>query len=259
MERCFIKSIWRLHEFNIQERTETILPKGTVEIIFNLSDDIVYCNSTLDIRKKLPSCFINGINFNPFNLIKSGQQVFLGIQLNSLGLKALFNVPVKEFNNIIIEGALVSRSLNTLLQQLVSNRSFNEQVHTIMKWIYRRVSVSNYYNDIKQMHALFYSRCVTELSVKQLCDEAYLSDRHLRRLSADWLGMSTETFILYNKYYSSLRLLHTSDLSLTEIGLEAGYYDQAHFIREFKSFTDLTPKEYRKARSEFIGHYYVPT
>ena len=81
-EKHFIKSIWRLQEYNINERTETILPKGTVEIIFNLSNDITYCNSALDIRKILPSCFINGINFKPFNLIKNGQQLFLGIQLD---------------------------------------------------------------------------------------------------------------------------------------------------------------------------------
>ena len=66
--------------------------------------------------------------------------------------------------------------------------------------------------------------------------------------------MNTETFILYNKYLSALKLLHTSDLSLTQIGLDAGYYDQSHFIREFKSYTNLTPKEYKASISDLPGH-----
>lgn len=79
-------------------------------------------------------------------------------------------------------------------------------------------------------------------------------DRQLRRLSNEWLGMNTEEFILYNRYLSSLHFLHNSDLSLTQIDLEAGYYDQSHFIREFKSYTDLTPKEYQSSNTCLPGH-----
>ncbi len=253
-EKQFINCIWRIHECNIQEKTEIILPKGTVELIFNLADDIFYCNSASEIRKKLPSCFINGINFKPFNLIKNGQQIFLGIQLNAIGLKILLNVSVKEFNNNVLEGSHVCKSLDTLTHQLFSKKTFNEQVVTIMKWISQRISVSNYYKAINQIHALFFSKAINDLTVKKLCNEVSLSDRHLRRLSSEWLGMNTETFILYNKYLSSLHLLHKSDLPLTQIGLEAGYFDQSHFIREFKSYTDLTPGEYRLSITNLPGH-----
>lgn len=252
--RHFIKSIWRLQEYNIYERTETILPKGTVEIIFNLSDDIVYINSSLDIKKTLPSCFINGINFKPFHLIKNEQQIFLGIQLNTIGLKILFNESVKEFNNNIFEGSHVCKSLDTLANQLYSIKTFKEQVETIMKWICQRISVSHYCKTIEQVHHLFFSHELHEYTVNKLSHEVYLSDRQLRRISAEWLGMNTETFLLYNKYLSSLHLLHNSKLSLTQIGLIAGYYDQSHFIREFKSYTDLTPKEYRASNTGLPGH-----
>jgi len=84
-----------------------------------------------------------------------------------------------------------------------------------------------------------------------------LSDRQLRRFSQDWLGMSTEEIIQYRRYLYCLHLLSHSKQKLTEIGYEAGYYDQSHFIREFKSFTNLTPKQYRDANVEYQGHIIV--
>lgn len=74
------------------------------------------------------------------------------------------------------------------------------------------------------------------------------------RFAQDWLGMNTEDFIQYHKYLYCLHLLRDSKQTLTEIAYEAGYYDQSHFIREFKSYTNLTPKQYREANVEFHGH-----
>lgn len=41
-------------------------------------------------------------------------------------------------------------------------------------------------------------------------------------------------------------LLNQSTKSLTDIAYESDYYDQAHFIKDFKEFTGLTPKEFLK-------------
>ena len=257
VESRFVRSIWRLCEWNAAQRLETILPKGTVEIIFNLSDEVVYCNAAMDNRQTLPMCFINGINFQPFKLIKAGQQEFLGLQLNTIGIKALFGIAVSEFNNNIYEGSQVCKSLRVLSNKLFSQKTFQAQVETIMEWISCRISISNCRHAIPQIHQMYYSRNLAGHSVKQFSEETRLSDRHLRRLSSDWLGMNTEAFLLYNKYLSALNLLHHSEMALTEIGYEAGYYDQAHFIRAFKSFTGLTPKEYRKSKSAFLGHLFL--
>lgn len=253
-EKYFIKGIWRVQEFNVSEKTETILPKGTVEIIFNFSDEIIYHNSSFNIRKKLPCCFINGINYKPFDLIKKGRHVFLGIQLNTIGLKALFNVPVKEFNNTVLESGEISKSLDALYDQLYSKKSFDQQVQEIRKWIYHTISISKNNTAIKQVYGLFFSGGFNDISVGKLKNEVYLSDRQLRRLSNEWLGMNTEKFIRYSKYLSSLHLLHQPGYSLTQIGFAVGYYDQSHFIREFKSFTGLTPKKYQLSTTHLPGH-----
>ncbi|MBV6478278.1 MAG: hypothetical protein HGGPFJEG_01028 [Ignavibacteria bacterium] len=255
-EKYFMRSIWRLQGFYQQKQTETILPKGTVELIFNLSDKITYLNPGVGVRTTLPNSFINGINFKPFRLLKKGQQLFLGIQLNVISLKALFNIPAKEFNDAVVESSLICKSLDGLHLQLFFEKSFKAQVKIIKKWLYHKISISKHFSTIQKIHNWFYCQNISALKVKELSNKVCISQRQLRRLSTEWLGMNTETFILYNKYVSSLKLLHNSDLSLTQIGIEAGYYDQSHFIREFKSYTNITPKEYQLSVKGIPGHIF---
>ncbi|MBK8699289.1 MAG: helix-turn-helix transcriptional regulator [Saprospiraceae bacterium] len=257
IEMFIIKSIWRLSEADLHRRNEIILPKGTVEIIFNFSGNTNYINPSLNQFIKLPSVFVNGINFKPFELIKTGQQDFLGIQLSAVGLRILFNLSSKEFNNRVYDGINVHSYLETLANELYGKKSFPEQVECILKWIKLKISGSTHQKYFDRLQQLFHFRNHPHLTVKKLGEYLCLSDRQLRRFTTDWLGMSSEEFILYNKYLSALVLVHDPEISLTEVGLKAGYYDQSHFIREFRSYTDMTPKGYRNASKGIPGHIFT--
>ena len=257
IEKTFINSIWHLSDSVLQERKEIILPKGTIEIIFNFSDKITYFNPSLQVSKKLPAVFINGINFKPFELTKTGRQEFVGMQLNSAGIKLLFNIPAREFNNAVYEGQEICSDFNMLADELYSKHLFCEQVEIILQWIRKKLNVSNYQYSLNRFQKLLSLKNHPNLSVRKLSEEMYLSDRQLRRFSQEWLGMNTEEFIIYQKYLKSLYLLHNPNLTLTEIGLEAGYYDQSHFIHHFKSYTDIQPNQYRKEQKGIPGHIYL--
>ncbi|NOT36598.1 MAG: helix-turn-helix transcriptional regulator [Saprospiraceae bacterium] len=257
IEKAFINFIWRLSENDLHKRKEIILPKGTVEIIFNFSDEINYFNPSQQVSKKLPIVFVNGINFKPFELTKTGRQEFLGIQLNSIGLRLLFNISAKEFNNSVYDGKELCTHLDSLANALFHQQTFAQQVNMILVWIRNKIPFKNYQHSIDRVQKLKSYKDIQNLSVKKICEEIYLSDRQLRRFSQDWLGMNTEEFILYGRYLNCLNLLHYSKQSLTAIGLKAGYYDQSHFIREFKAYTDLTPKQYQEANTDLPGHIFV--
>jgi len=253
-EKLIFKSIWRIQRTYQEPRIETILPKGTVELIFNFSSQIQYLPSNGRMPFALPYCFLNGVNFSPFRLIKEDHQDFLGVQLSQIGLKCVMDVCVQEFNDQVIDGALVCKSLLTLHEQLIQAESFSTQVEILRAWLRLKVLQSQHASRLKRINDLFSRSDYSLFSVNKLCTESGLSARQLRRLSLDWLGMNTETFILYNKYLCALQLLHNSEKSLSQIGLESGYYDQPHFIREFKAFTGITPKTYQAASKEIAGH-----
>lgn len=253
-ESRYIQCIWSLVTHYDTPCNETILPKGTVELIFNFSERITHIALDNGTRTILPDIFVNGINFTPFRLQKQGRQHLLGVQLTTIGLRSLFGAAVREFNDRVIEGSEVCRTLSSLRDQLHEQDTFADQVSIVRMWLHERIASSKQSDTIVRMHGLLSFDRAEDLSVRSLCLEKGVSTRQLRRLSTEWLGMNTETFLLYRKYRTALHLLHRNGFSLGQVGLEAGYYDQSHFIREFRSFTGMTPTAYRASVTGLPGH-----
>ncbi|RZM11412.1 MAG: AraC family transcriptional regulator, partial [Pedobacter sp.] len=80
------------------------------------------------------------------------------------------------------------------------------------------------------------------LSVGQISSHLGLSQRQLSRKFQQNVGLSPKEYLRISRFIHSLKYLnHYPDYSLTEIALRCGYYDQAHFIRDYKEFTGFSP------------------
>jgi AraC-like DNA-binding protein len=71
-----------------------------------------------------------------------------------------------------------------------------------------------------------------------------ISPRYLHQLFLAFVGMSPAQFLKVVRLQRSLACLHRSPESLTAVAYASGYFDQSHFIRDFKSLTGLTPSQY---------------
>lgn len=82
-------------------------------------------------------------------------------------------------------------------------------------------------------------------SVHALADTNFLSLRQFERRFKELSGFSPKSFLRITRFNSVLNkgLQHKS---LTEIGIECGYYDQSHFIHDFQKFSGISPKVYFK-------------
>ncbi len=92
--------------------------------------------------------------------------------------------------------------------------------------------------------------------VQELARGLDLSTRQLERKVAAAVGLSPKAFCRVVRYQKSLALKqHHPSLSLTELAYEAGYADQAHFNREFRTITGLTPAAAFDACPAFSDYY----
>jgi len=82
--------------------------------------------------------------------------------------------------------------------------------------------------------------------VSRLAEVAASSPRQIERLFARGLGFPPKTVGRVLRFQSSLRLLMADPgVSLGEVAADAGYFDQAHFVRDFRLFTGGVPRGYR--------------
>lgn len=79
-------------------------------------------------------------------------------------------------------------------------------------------------------------------SVAALLRETAWSERKLQRFFADYIGLSPRAFLSVNRLNHAVELLRTREAAAAAV--EAGYFDQSHFIRACKAHTGYTPAEY---------------
>lgn len=84
--------------------------------------------------------------------------------------------------------------------------------------------------------------------IADLEEETLYSARYMNKVFSQNLGVSPKEFSEHVRFQSLIARLNISEPArLTDIAADAGYYDQSHFIHEFKRFTAVTPREYADA------------
>ncbi len=83
--------------------------------------------------------------------------------------------------------------------------------------------------------------------IKDLTKKFGISERTLQRRFETYVGLSPKQFANIIRFQSSLSKINDSkNTHLTDIAYETGYFDQSHFIRQFKIFTKQKPFSFRE-------------
>lgn len=129
---------------------------------------------------------------------------------------------------------------------------------------------------ITQLEALLLSRCPTSIdsllanalheirtstgavSVKALAERFALSERQLERRFRDQTGLTPKAFTRLTRFRAAaINLQQNPLLPLDNLALNSGYYDQAHFIHDFKAFSGITPTGFT-AEQQDVGFLQYP-
>lgn len=178
----------------------------------------------------------------------------MGVQLHPVALKPIFGIPANKLVNLAIEGNLVLNQFKWIEEQLFDFPDFLSRAEWLESWIYNKIKES------PELWMMFNLDCfikdkLNKTGKNQGTFESYIgfSRAHTHRLFKEWFGFSPLKYLRLKKYINSISYLHHTSQSLTSISYESGFYDQAHFIRTFREFTNISPKEYRKNMSQLPG------
>jgi AraC-like DNA-binding protein len=86
------------------------------------------------------------------------------------------------------------------------------------------------------------------LKVEDLAEWSGLGTRALQRLFSRYVGVGPKWVIRRYRLHEALELLATGEpVDWPAVGLSLGYFDQAHFINDFKALVGRTPAEYARS------------
>jgi len=161
-----------------------------------------------------------------------------------------FPNPASEFTNELIDlNDIFRKESDALYNRLMEQPALEQKIEILEKFLIGRLM--NFKKSDRQLKLMVQicNNCTNAdrpLNIQDLSARYGFSDRYIQKLFMDWVGLTPKKYFSVRRFNKSLDLIRSSSASLTSIAFECGYFDQAHFIKEFKSYTGLTPAEVKK-------------
>lgn len=220
-----------------------LMPDGCATLVFIL-------NGTLDLPYYQNASMRYGAYIIPpntehhFNLI-SDDIFHIDIQLNPGVFYQLFKIPVSKLENRIYNLSELSISFDSaILEKLFIHKNETELLlHYLNSYIYTLFSKNNFYEDslLKGITQLYKDGDVDTFLSRQ-----NLSVRQLQRNVKNLTGLSPKAISRISRFYGVLN--HITNMPIESkfsySDLDDHFSDQSHFIKEFKSFTGITPNNF---------------
>lgn len=90
-----------------------------------------------------------------------------------------------------------------------------------------------------------------QIYVREVARQSGYSERHLNRLFHTQIGMTIKHYARLTRFTYVLQQLQTSPCFFAPVSQQAGYFDQAHFDKDFKAISGVSPQDYLKTMSDF--------
>lgn len=241
-----VKCYWILESSKEENpQRQTIVPDGCMEMIFHYGDlykqYVANGNSIIQ-----PRCFVIGQLTRPLKIEPTGITGIFSVRFHPEGFLPFATIPIKEMENKAVSlKKLFDKDGKGIEQKVLNTNSISERISHIETFLLSRLA------DAKAIDRIIKSTVDTiltangQLSVDDLSRQININRRQLERRFSSTIGLSPKQLSKTIRLQAALKmLLNKKFTSFTALAYEGEYYDQAHFIKDFREFTGLTPKEF---------------
>jgi AraC-like DNA-binding protein len=129
--------------------------------------------------------------------------------------------------------------------QILNANSTSERIQIIESFLCRELADKRRIDSIVKSTVETIFNTNGQFSVNEFSKNNNINRRQLARKFSAAIGLSPKQLAKTIRIQTTLKVLLNEEItSLTDLAYKNEYFDQAHFIKEFKEFTGLTPKEF---------------
>ncbi|WP_266168762.1 helix-turn-helix transcriptional regulator [Dyella subtropica] len=196
-----------------------------------------------------PRARIYGVHSGRFTRVLEGQGRVFGIKFKAGGFHPFLGASV----SALMDGSLAVPEVfgtgsEVLEDAVLASEDFDAMIAAAERFLLDRLPPFD--ATVERVSALVASivddRSIT--TVEHLCEQAGMSTRALQRLFQQYVGISPKWVInRYRLHEAIAQLQEGKPIAWADLALALGYFDQAHFIRDFRKLVGRTPAEYARA------------
>lgn len=243
---AFLKCAWTLESpASATEQKQRIVPDGCMEMIFHYGDlyKQFQGEETYIIQ---PRCFVFGQITSPLDIAPTGTTGIFALRFNPEGFLPFTQLSAKQLENRAVSlTELFGEAGKQLEEKVLAAKSTAERIEIAETFLLNKLQETEIAGNLVKSCVSAMVALNGQRTVGQLSEELQVNRRQLERKFATTVGLSPKQLNKIIRLQTALKMLLEKRFdNLTDLAYEASYYDQAHFIKDFKEFTGLSPKQF---------------
>jgi AraC-like DNA-binding protein len=245
-----VKCFWILEADHASESIQEVVPDGCVELIFNFGRPYELLTPTKSYT--LPIASVVGFQNTTLQFRVKGTVKVVAARLFAWGAVAILGEDIRRFTHEVRAAGAGWDKLIQNLESQVRQEQYPEAATTLQEYFIESALLRTY--PLKHIQAaaklLHYTK--GQHRIDELADYCHMSVRQLERGFQQVVGISPKALARTLRFdRAKTRLMFDPDADLTRLAQDCGYFDQAHFIKDFRSFAGKTPTEFVQQLREF--------
>jgi AraC-like DNA-binding protein len=242
-----VKCYWTLEIPKQKEnQKQLVLPDGCVDMCFILGEDIKRYTSENEFLIQ-PKQMLLGQITEQFHIEPAGYVNTFAIRFYPYGFANFIELPLNQLANkeTALNLLFGDKITNQLSEKIIEAKSTSERIKIIESFLFEKLNNKITIDNIIKttIDTMFLTKGSKPLNTILKADLS--KRRQLERNFKKEIGISPKQLSKVIRLQATLQmLLNQTTETLTDIAYESEYYDQAHFIKDFKEFTGITPKEF---------------
>jgi AraC-like DNA-binding protein len=251
----FVERFWCLSDAPSHSK-ERIAPSGTIDLVINLHENElrIYDPAKPERGKRFSGAVVSGTHSGPYVIDPRERVSVIGVHFRPGGAFPFLGTPASELADAHVDlDALWGTSARELRERLCVAKTPAERFSLLEKAL-----VAHLFRPLERHNAVRFAldtfgRTESGLVIRDVARDAGLSQRRFIQLFAREVGMSPKLFCRVRRFRQALETVrHTAVPNWAQVAVDCGYYDQSHLIHDFRFFSNLSPAEYVRQRSECV-------
>lgn len=178
-----------------------------------------------------------------------------GLVFHPMAPYYLFGINAKAIINHWVPLNKIYGKLHPAIEEITNITNVENRVSLMLEFI------EDVYKERKEP-LVWLERAITDIinangniEIQEIIEKVKVSDRHFRRVFKEIVGMPPKHFCKVLQINTIFQMMEQKNEGLLNLALECGYFDQSHFISDFKKYIGETPTNFLKSNHSFIKSY----
>jgi AraC-like DNA-binding protein len=254
----FVELLWLAEGDAPPHAKERVLPTGTTELVIDLRDEMVrmYDRKNTDQLQSIRGPLICGPHSEFFVIDTAAQAAIMGVHFKPGGAFPFLHLPAGELHNVHVSlDTLWGPKAGQLRERLLEAKSPAARFRVLEQSLVAQADRPLVRHPAVAFALKAFQSATPTRTVADVIEQIGLSPRRLIQVFRDEVGLTPKLFCRIQRFQEVLRRLgREQPVEWANVALACGYFDQAHFIRDFRAFSGLNPTAYLTQRGEHLNH-----